>query len=182
MTFQAEPAPDTDLDLSIQVEEESWRGALPDLEPLARRWVTAAAGGAHADRGGAAALLDARNGYEMGLVFTSDATVRALNRDWRGADRPTNVLAFDNADPPPTGAPWQLGDVVLAFATTRNEARAAGVPVADHAAHLVIHGVLHLFGYDHQAEAEARRMERLEAEILGALGIADPYVAAGDGA
>ncbi|MGE0650257.1 MAG: rRNA maturation RNase YbeY, partial [Alphaproteobacteria bacterium] len=88
----------------------------------------------------------------------------------------------DNADPPPPGAPWQLGDVVLAFATTLGEARSAGLPLADHAAHLVIHGVLHLFGYDHQDDAGARRMERLETEILAALGFADPYLAAGDGA
>jgi probable rRNA maturation factor len=182
MTAQPEPGPDTDFDLSVEVRDGSWRDALPDLEPLARRWVAAAVGGAQADRGGAAAPLGARNGHEMGLVFADDATVQGLNRDWRGIDRPTNVLAFDNADAPPPGAPWQLGDVVLAFATTRNEARGAGLPLADHAAHLVIHGVLHLFGYDHQDEAEARRMECLETEILATLGIADPYVAAGDGA
>jgi probable rRNA maturation factor len=182
MTAQPEPGPATDFDLSIEVRDRSWRRALPGLEALARRWVAAAAGGARTDRGGAATPLGARNGYEMGLVFADDATVRGLNRDWRGVDRPTNVLAFDNADPPPPGAPWQLGDVVLAFDTTRDEARVAGLPLADHTAHLVIHGVLHLFGYDHQAEAEARRMEHLETKILAALGIADPYVAAGNGA
>ncbi|MFM2130269.1 MAG: hypothetical protein RL477_1815, partial [Pseudomonadota bacterium] len=107
--------------------------------------------------------------------FSSDDIVRALNREWRGKDRPTNVLAFADAEPPPRGAPWQMGDVVLAFATTRAEAEAAGLALADHAAHLVVHGVLHLFGYDHLDDEQATRMEALETRVLAGLSIADPY-------
>ena len=171
-----------DVDLALQIDDGDWSVALPELDALASGWVRAAVGGARRDRGGNADPLGAAC-YEMGLVFTSDSAVRALNRDWRGKDQPTNVLAFENTDAPPPGLPWQLGDVVLALGTARGEAQAAGISLADHAAHLVIHGVLHLFGYDHQDDDEAARMEALETGILAALGIADPYLfAAGSAA
>ena len=116
---------------------------------------------------------------ELGLVFSDDARVHALNWQYRHKDSPTNVLAFENTDAPPEGAPWQLGDVVVAFGTARAEAAAAGLALADHAAHLVVHGVLHLFGYDHLNDRDARRMERLETRVLAGLGIDDPYARGG---
>ena len=102
------------------------------------------------------------------LVLADDALQRRLNREFRGRDKSTNVLSFD-------GAPAALGDVVLALETIAAEAEAQGKPLADHVAHLVVHGVLHLLGYDHETQGQARSMERLEIEILAGLGIGDPY-------
>ena len=105
---------------------------------------------------------------ELCLVLADDRLQRTLNRRFRGKDRSTNVLSFD-------GAPDGLGDVVLALETVQAEADAQGKSLADHVAHLVVHGVLHLMGHDHVGAAEARRMERLESAILTGLGIGDPY-------
>ncbi len=105
---------------------------------------------------------------ELCLVLADDRLQRTLNRRFRGKDRSTNVLSFD-------GAPDGLGDVVLALETVQAESDAQGKSLADHVAHLVVHGVLHLMGHDHVGAAEARRMERLEREILTGLGIGDPY-------
>jgi len=102
------------------------------------------------------------------LVLADDALQRRLNHEFRGRDKSTNVLSFD-------GAPAALGDVVLALETIAAEAEAQGKPLAHHVAHLVVHGVLHLLGYDHETQGQARSMERLEIEILAGLGIGDPY-------
>ncbi len=107
---------------------------------------------------------------DVALVLADDAKVMALNRDYRGKAKPTNVLSFP-ADP----ALGHLGDVVLAYETVRAEAAADEKSFADHACHLVVHGMLHLLGYDHETEAEAEAMEAREREILASLGIADPY-------
>ena len=121
-------------------------------------------------------------------MLTDDAAVRALNAQWRGKDRPTNVLSFPAATPDEIararagGPPLLLGDVVLALETCRREAAEQGKPLADHVAHLVVHGVLHLLGHDHEDDAEADRMERLETAILAELGIADPYAGQPDDA
>lgn len=115
------------------------------------------------------------------VLFTSDAEVHALNREWRGKDRPTNVLSFpmlDRADLlalMPAGAPEMLGDIALARETCEAEAADKGIPVADHAAHLIVHGLLHLAGHDHQDDAEATTMEALEVKALALMGIANPY-------
>ena len=109
---------------------------------------------------------------EVSLLFTDDAAVRVLNRTWRGKDKPTNVLSFSQ----PAGP--LLGDIVLAAETVTREADLANKPVADHIAHLIVHGTLHLLGYDHEEEAEAEAMERLEAAALAEMGLADPYAAA----
>jgi probable rRNA maturation factor len=106
------------------------------------------------------------------------AVVDILNRAWRDKDAPTNVLAFPAADPSvpvPQGAPLLLGDVVLAFETVRREAADQKKPFADHLRHLVVHGVLHLLGYDHVASAEAAAMETREIAILAELGVPNPY-------
>jgi probable rRNA maturation factor len=115
---------------------------------------------------------------EISLVLADDALVRTLNRQYRGQDRPTNVLSFaaqDEGPDRPPGGPLLLGDVVLAFETTAAEARRDGKPFADHLAHLVVHGVLHLLRYDHRNDHEADEMENLERCILQGLGVADPY-------
>jgi probable rRNA maturation factor len=145
--------------------------------PSAPRHVRAAAG--RAVRTGAAAVglaLPAR--VELGVKLADDACLRRLNRDWRGQDRPTNVLAFPAWTPGESvaeAAPLPLGDVVLALETIDREARQQGKRLAAHASHLTVHGVLHLLGYDHQTPCDAARMESLEISILAGLGFPDPY-------
>jgi probable rRNA maturation factor len=118
-------------------------------------------------------------GIELSIVLGDDAMLRELNLQWRGKDAATNVLSFPSQGgviaAPQAGAPLLLGDVVLAFGTVAGEAAAQGKTLGDHLAHLVVHGVLHLLGFDHEKAAEAERMERLETVVLAGLGIADPY-------
>jgi probable rRNA maturation factor len=112
---------------------------------------------------------------EVSLVFTDDARVRMLNRQYRGKDRPTNVLSFPAAPPFPGRLGPPLGDIVMARETIAAESAGEGLDIADHLTHLIVHGFLHLLGYDHETDGEAAVMERLETAILGRLGIADPY-------
>lgn len=116
------------------------------------------------------------------LLFTSDEEVHALNREWRERDKPTNVLSFPMLDRDellglaPAGPPVLLGDVALAYETCAREAEEKGVPLEHHAAHLVVHGLLHLAGHDHElGSAEAEAMEMLEVKALALIGVADPY-------
>jgi probable rRNA maturation factor len=109
------------------------------------------------------------------LLLSDDAAIRALNRDWRGLDKPTNVLSFPSSSPVPPGAPRHLGDIALAYETVAREATDEGKRFADHAAHLVVHGILHLLGQDHVEDSEADAMEKLEVAALARIGIEDPY-------
>jgi probable rRNA maturation factor len=115
------------------------------------------------------------------VLFASDDEVHALNREWRGKDRPTNVLSFpmleraDLLELCEDGPPAMLGDIALAWETCRREAEDKGVPVDHHAAHLVVHGLLHLAGHDHIEEPEADAMEALEVKALASMGIGNPY-------
>ncbi|MBO9725627.1 MAG: rRNA maturation RNase YbeY [Novosphingobium sp.] len=116
------------------------------------------------------------------LLFTSDEEVHVLNREWRAKDKPTNVLSFpmleraDLLDLAPDGPPEMLGDLALAFETCAREAGEKGVPVEHHASHLIVHGLLHLAGLDHEiSDADAEAMEALETKALALIGIADPY-------
>lgn len=113
---------------------------------------------------------------ELSVVLTDDAAIRAINAQWRHKDEPTNVLSFP-APPAMPGAPRLLGDIVIAHETTAREAKTEGKPFADHLGHLAVHGFLHLLGYDHESDADAEVMERLEREILAKLGVPDPYAA-----
>jgi probable rRNA maturation factor len=112
---------------------------------------------------------------EVSLLLSDDRTVRELNRRWRNNDKPTNVLSFPAAEPAALAHAPLLGDIVLAYETTSREAAAQQKSLADHAVHLVVHGFLHLLGYDHVSTAQAEAMEALETRILARLGIADPY-------
>ncbi len=158
----------------VSREGGDWESELPDAAALATRAVTAAL-----DGGLAGAPADAGTGpLEVSLLLADDAALRRLNRDYRGRDAATNVLAFPNMDPqvpPPAGALLALGDLAVALETLLREAAAQGKTPADHFCHLVVHGTLHLLGHDHEGEAEARAMEALERGILGSLGIPDPY-------
>ena len=119
---------------------------------------------------------------ELAIVLSNDSTIQALNRDWRGKNAPTNVLSFPAApdlsvrsrgksrQPSP-----YIGDIVIAYQTTVREAVAEGKPFDHHLAHLAIHGFLHLLGYDHENDSDAKKMESLERRILGRLAVPDPY-------
>lgn len=170
-----------ELDCDIRVLAGDWSAAVAHAEALAERAVRAALAGVPGDRLPGDAIA-------VSVVLADDATVRILNRDYRGKDRPTNVLSFAEHDsdmPPIPEAPAYLGELVLALETVRAEAEAQGKAPADHLAHLTVHGVLHLLDYDHErGQAEAAEMEAREAAILVGLGVADPYAddraAAGD--
>ncbi len=158
-----------------------------EINTLCPRWLTQfgniadtatrAALAALADQGMASGDTDetANQTCEMSIVLADDAFVRDLNRTWRGIDTPTNVLSFPAEDDDGQG-PCLLGDVVLAYETVQQEAVAAGKPMLDHVSHLIVHGTLHLLGFDHEEEGEAAEMEALETAILARLGIADPYL------
>jgi probable rRNA maturation factor len=159
------------MSIELTVLSPAWRHALPEAETLARRAAVAALAAVPVDRRPPA-------GAELSLVLADDAVLRRLNRDYRGQDKPTNVLSFANQvairDPADLDSDI-LGDVVLARGTLCREAAEQGKDPADHLCHLVAHGVLHLLGYDHEIDSEAVEMEGLEAAILARLGIADPY-------
>ena len=161
-----DPEPGDTLTIDIAEPCALWRVRLADVERLCGEAARAALAGA----GGVTGPT------ELSIVLADDALVHALNRQWRGQDKPTNVLSFPV--PPaalPPGAPRLLGDVVLAFETLAAEAAAQGKPLANHLRHLVVHGVLHLLGFDHETAGEAERMETLEAAVLAGLGVPDPY-------
>ena len=144
--------------IEIEVEVEAWTGALPDAEAVVERAAQAALGAVQGD---------------IVVLLTDDDAVRELNGRFRDKDRPTNVLSFPAAE----SAFPHLGDVVLGFAYCAAEAEAQGKTLSDHLSHLVVHGVLHLLGRDHEDDAEAEEMEAEEREILASLGVADPYAA-----
>ncbi len=148
------------LDIEIVRQSDAWDGAKVSDDLLSRAAMAAFVGAAprtESDR-------------EVAILLTGDAEMQALNRQWRGKDAPTNVLSFPSGEDE-----GHLGDVVLAYETVELEARQQNIAIADHAAHLVVHGMLHLLGYDHEQEDEAVKMETLETKILATLGIADPY-------
>jgi probable rRNA maturation factor len=153
------------IELDVIVEEGDW-ARLGDPEAFTRRAVEAAF----------TIASDApRESTEISVLLTDDSSVQELNRQWRGKDRPTNVLSFPAPDQPGQPGPRLLGDIALAFETLVRESQDESKMFADHFTHLVVHGTLHLLGYDHELEAEAEIMEALEVKALAALGIADPY-------
>lgn len=151
--------------IDVMVEAGEWP-TKRTLSALARKAVAAALAEAGADG----------QPSELSIVFTDDANIRTLNAGWRGKDKPTNVLSFP-AFPlrPGDRLPPMLGDVVLAAGTVAHEAELEEKPFDHHLLHLVIHGVLHLLGYDHETEADAEIMEALERRALARLAIPDPY-------
>lgn len=146
--------------IEVEIEHSAWTDALPDAEGLAERAALAALVGVEGD---------------IVVLLTDDATVRDLNARFRDRDMATNVLSFPAADMTIPGQPLHLGDLVLAYGVCAAEAEAQGKTLADHLSHLTVHGVLHLLGRDHEAEAEAEAMEAEERSILASLGVGDPY-------
>lgn len=152
--------------IDITVEAGGWPKKQA-LRSLVRKAVDAALAEAGAEAG---------SGSELSVVFSDDAHIRTLNAGWRGKDKPTNVLSFPAFPALPGGPlPPMLGDIVLAAETVAREAELEGKPLDHHIGHLVIHGVLHLLGQDHEQEEEAERMEALERAALARLAIPDPY-------
>mgnify|MGYP001485639207 CR=1 FL=1 len=159
--------------LSLEIDiEDTW--------PTESDWADLAEAAAEAAMEVAPELANPR--LSASVLFTSDAEVHVLNREWRAKDKPTHVLSFpmmarpDLIALPHDGAPELLGDLALAFETCAREAAEKGVPVEHHAAHLIVHGLLHLAGLDHElSTADAEAMEALETKALAKMGIADPY-------
>jgi probable rRNA maturation factor len=160
-------SPDRSTPVALETVRDSdlWN-ALPHAETT----VADAVGAAFAEAG-----LIARPDAELAVTLSDDARVKTLNAEWREQDKPTNVLTFPSVEPDETEDAAMLGDVILAFETVEREARDEGKRLEDHLAHLVVHGVLHLFGYDHLDDDEAEEMEALETRALARLGVADPY-------
>jgi len=153
------------LVVDILVESETW-GMVPEAEDIVRRAIAATS---KVDFG--------HRNAELSVLLCDDATIASLNGRWRGKEKPTNVLSFP-APPLQGAAPDEripLGDIAIAYETLAREVEESGITVSSHLSHLVVHGFLHLLGYDHHMKDEAERMERLEREILAGIGVADPY-------
>lgn len=163
------------VSVDVAVLHKSWLRAEKNIAALCRRWTRAAldAGMKHLP---ARDPLKRLTAVEVSVALAGDARVRTLNRRHRKKDKSTNVLSFPSFDGTAIEpGPVMLGDVIVAHQTAQREAKAENKTFSAHAAHLVVHGVLHLLGYDHMVERDARRMERLERQILKGLGVADPY-------
>jgi len=154
----------------VLVVADCWQTE-PDAEAVIQRAIATAAETVEADIGQA----------ELAVMLTDDVGIRTLNSNWRGIDKPTNVLSFPALQPSgrggPDDAPRMLGDIAIAYETVRMEADDEQKPFQHHLSHLAIHGFLHLIGYDHEKDVDAETMEALEAEILAQLGIPDPFAA-----
>ena len=150
---------------NIEQDSALWE-QLIDAEAIAERALEAAVEMA------GLTLLD---GAELGILLSDDEHVKSVNQEWRGIDKPTNVLSFPAVEPTKLARAPFLGDIIIAYETVEREAKAEGKAFADHYAHLVVHGFLHLLGFDHVNEADAERMEALEIAILSSLDIPDPY-------
>lgn len=150
----------------VVIAAEGWQNE-PDAEAVIQRAIAAAAAASHTEASDA----------ELAVMLTDDEGIRTLNKDFRGIDKPTNVLSFPAPEigGPADRSPRPLGDIAIAYETVRREADDERKPFADHLSHLAVHGFLHLIGYDHETDDDADEMEGLETEILAQLGIPDPY-------
>ncbi len=156
-------SPVMSLAIETQVECAGW-SALGDLDALVEGSLRAAI----AESG-----AELAQGAEVSLLFCDDARIRELNRQFRGLDKPTNVLSFPGPEPLETAL--FLGDIAIAHETVAREAKEQGKTLEQHCRHLIVHGFLHLLGYDHEDDGEAEAMEAMEIRVLGRLGVEDPY-------
>lgn len=153
------------IEIDVAVEAGDWAGE-EALHALAERAVAASLA--------RLGLEDAES--ELSILFTDDAAMRKLNAQWRDKDKPTNVLSFPAFALSPGDAPGpMLGDIVIAFETVGREAALEGKPFDDHLSHLIVHGFLHVLGYDHETNTDAEQMETAERAILADMGVPDPY-------
>lgn len=151
--------------LDTERESALW-DQLPDAEAIAERALNVAS-----------ELADVKlmDGAELALLLSDDAHVRSVNHEWRNIDKPTNVLSFPSVEPGKLARAPFIGDIIIAYETVKREAEQDNKDFADHYTHLVVHGFLHLIGFDHQTEDQAKIMETLETRILAELDIPDPY-------
>lgn len=159
--------------VGLSIDHPTWRATVTGpLGPLVRRSARGAFRLAVAD-----GWRTTASRLDLAMALVDDRTMRRLNHDFRGRNKATNVLSFAalDGDQPIPGKPFNLGDIALALGVITAEARKQRKTVNDHLSHLVVHGVLHLLGYDHETEADAARMETLERVALAGMGIADPY-------
>ncbi len=164
---------DSSCTIDLAIEDPRWAREVADIEAFCRHCLATGL-----------AIAGPNLPVELAVLLTSDARVRELNARYRGRDRATDVLSFPALTPAEletagrAPAPLLLGDILLAFETVRADARREGKPLAAHLAHLLIHGLLHLLGHDHEREAEAAAMEEMERRVLAALGLPDPHAVA----
>ena len=146
------------IELDLRVEAEAWSEAIAELEQVCLRALNAGA-----EAGGLSG--------QVSVLLTDDAEIQTLNRDWRGKDKPTDVLSFeaDEMDKP------FLGDIAVSIGVSSRDATARGIGLGQHLSHLLIHGLLHLVGHDHIEDTDAAKMEALEVQALASLGWPDPY-------
>ncbi len=160
---------DGPLHIDIDVRAAAWADVFDDIDALCSKALIAAWDAAAPNEGL----------FEVSVVLTDDAEQRDLNKTYRGKDSSTNVLSFPAWDAKgpaaPAGVPESLGDIVIAYETVAQERSAQGLPWHDHFSHLLVHGMLHLCGYDHEDTQDAEKMERLEVGILEKLGVGNPY-------
>ncbi|NKD77785.1 rRNA maturation RNase YbeY [Haematospirillum sp. H1815] len=157
----------TDVTIHLDLQDPRWDDLVPELARCVDRSIRATLEGS-----------GETGTFEVSVVLADDRTIQALNRDYRGQDKATNVLSFavrDTGMPVPPDMPEPLGDIILAFETTAREAEEQSKTTEDHFCHLLVHGMLHLLGYDHIQDDEAEEMESLETEILTGLGLQDPW-------
>lgn len=149
--------PEPIIDISIECAD--WETEIPDIDTHIRQTADAVL----------KTMEINDQATELSVVLSSDSFIQVLNKQWRGKDKPTNVLSF------PQDEPELMGDVILAFQTVKREADEQNKRFEDHTKHLIVHGILHLLGHDHEKDEEAEEMEALEIEILNALGVKNPY-------
>jgi probable rRNA maturation factor len=156
------------LEIDILVTSDDW-SSLDDLDPLTRRCIWASITGSG---------VRLQDHCEISVTFCADAEIRDLNAQWRGKNAATNVLSFPT--PGEVAARPLLGDIVIAYETVAREAQEQDKTLQEHVTHMIMHGFLHLIGYDHESADEAEEMETLERRIAASLGLRDPYALAGD--
>lgn len=160
------------LQVSFHIEDKKWKSLVAASQDSFRKALEAAFN----------ALVLPRREFAVAVSFVDDAEIQKLNGEFRYKDKPTNVLSFPMIEEfsdfslHPKQIPIELGDIVLAFETIENEARMEDKTMSDHVCHLLVHGLLHLFGYDHMTKKDEKEMEALEVSILGDLGISNPYL------
>jgi probable rRNA maturation factor len=167
------------LKIHLDIASDKWKRSFPGMEPKIEQAVATAF--LHARKPAAFR----RRTFEIGIILTDDSNVRTLNKNYRGKNKPTNVLSFPQInlqkfrrtalDIFPAKSEIPLGDIVLAFQTIKRESTEQGKPLENHIIHLTVHGTLHLLGYDHERVKDASAMEKLECDILNSLGYPDPY-------
>lgn len=163
----------TGVEIDVSVSEPEWNASFLDVEEISHKAMTLALQNAILPK-----EIRGRE-LEASVVLANDDLIQILNREYRGMDKPTNVLSFatlDSDDPLPEEGPYPLGDIILSYQTIDREAAEQGKFFKDHFIHMIVHGTLHLLGYDHQTDDEATIMETLEIRILEKMNIQNPYM------